>query len=378
MERYDKKNDLLNNTVKVSEKILPKEFSTSITYLIILIKFNIKNISRITMKTILVFLLLFACNFKSYNIFAQPVTQEWLKRWPEASSVSSKGISVKQDSFGFIYVLADTSNGYGFLKYNSNGDLLLHATYWPGGSFTSGAGEFFDVTSIGDVYITGGIYIDLDSWICIVKFNSSGVFQWGKLYNRDIGDAVKNIKVDKLGNVIIVGSSYDGTTNFALTLKYNSLGDTLWTRYFNQPPNYPAGNSKLVLDNLDNIYIVGYIIVPSIPGKCLILKYDTNGILKWFSTFTLDPSRSNLGLGISIDTNKNVYVIGTQKRPQNQYDSYILKLDNIGDTIWSRINTHYGPGTILYGGLLSRLTETLFITQRLYTTQLVLATILLH
>jgi acyl-homoserine lactone acylase PvdQ len=175
----------------------------------------------------LILLLVFLIS--SEMLIAQPVTQEWVRRYNDSSSASWGSLSIKSDSLGYIYVLARTANDFGFIKYDSNGNLLVIATHWPGG-FETGGGSYFDVTPAGDVYITGGVNIGLFGWIYTVKFNSNGVFQWGKLYNIDNGDESSDIKVDKAGNIIIVGGSLTGNSNYALIVKYNSAGDTLWTK----------------------------------------------------------------------------------------------------------------------------------------------------
>ncbi|MCI0450499.1 MAG: T9SS type A sorting domain-containing protein [Chlorobi bacterium] len=294
-------------------------------------------------------------------VFSQQPTQEWLVRWPPSSPANSGGNSIKLDNSGYIYVLADTGLSFGFLKYNQNGDLLFYASHWPAGSWTAGGGSFFDITPSGDVYILGNVNIDLDYWIYIVKFNTNGVFQWGKLYNYDTRDDPNGILIDNSGNVVVIGRASRGNAGFALTIKYNPNGDTLWTRYFNngQPS---AGNDRIVIDGTNSVYTVGFL--DPLPGKTLIMKYSPTGNLIWFQTFTLDVVRSNLGRGITLDGNGNVYVIGTQIRPQSQTDTYILKLNSNGDTLWSRSYPNFGSGNnSLWGPIVSSNNNEIYYTE---------------
>ena len=290
-------------------------------------KFRISCIVSIAVFIIIHFSLLIAS--------AQIVQQEWVRRFTDTATVNWSASSIKFDSLGFIYVLAERGNDFGFIKYSPNGNLLVVATYWPGG-YSSGGGSYFDVTPNGDVYITGGVNENFNSWIYTVKFNSSGVFQWGRFYNPDNSDAVSDIKVDRTGSVIIVGGALVGNTNYALTIKYDTNGDTLWTRYFNQPPNYPDFNNKIVLDASNNIYITGYMVVPGIPGKCLILNYRPSGYLNWYTTVTIDSTYTNSGYGISLDNNGNIYVLCISNT-SGLFRDYLVKLTNGGIILWNKI-----------------------------------------
>jgi hypothetical protein len=144
-----------------------------------------------------------------------------------------------------------------------------------------------------------------------------------------------DIKVDKAGNIIVAGGSLVGNSNFALTIKYNSNGDTLWTRYFNNGQDYGIVN-KIAIDDSNNIYISGNV---SIPGNCLILKYNSMGTMQWFTTFANNPPHSNGGRGISFDIFRNLYVIGTESVPFSGLNDYLLKINNEGTILWNKIFT---------------------------------------
>lgn len=269
------------------------------------------------------------------NLYAQQPTEEWVRRYPQSSTVSSIGEEIKTDSLGYIYVLADTGNGFGFIKYDPNGNLLFSTTYWPGG-FDVGFGTIFEVTPNGNVFITGQVYISSNYWIYTVKFNSSGVFQWGKLFNRDNADRANDLKVNKNGDIMIAGLSGVGSTTYVLLIKYNSYGDTLWTRYFNNGQNSAVAN-RIFLDDLNNIFIVGRV---SLPGDCLVMKYNATGNLDWFTTFiSPPPGYSNIGQGIALDLNGNIYVTMTAAIPTSSLNDYLLKLTNSGVILWNKVFT---------------------------------------
>ncbi|MEO8512225.1 MAG: T9SS type A sorting domain-containing protein [Ignavibacteria bacterium] len=283
-----------------------------------------------------IFFLLFIAHYSLLiaNCFAQQPTEEWVRRYSDTSTTFRAAYSIKADSFGNIYVLAEKNNDFGFIKYDQNGNLLTVASHWPGG-YNNGKGEYFDVTSDGNVYITGYVNNNFNQWIYTVKYNTNGVLQWSKLYNYDNSDGSNDIKIDKDGNIVLVGGSSIGGNNYALIIKYSSSGDTLWTRHFNNGQSN-AYFSKFMFDNSNNIYIAGNL---SIPGVCLIMKYNSNGNQQWFTTFTNNPSRSYGGYGICLDGNSNLYVIGTESVPFSGWNDYLLKLNNSGTVIWGKVFT---------------------------------------
>ncbi len=240
----------------------------------------------------------------------------------------------------------------------------IQLLFWPGG-YEYGFGEYFDVSKNGDVCVTGSVYLSPNVYIFTAKYNSSGILQWSKVFRTDIYNTVFDIKIDKLGNVNIVGSAIIGAQGFALLIHYNQSGDTSWVKYFNNNQN-TASYRKITLDNLNNIYVEGNI---SNIGKCLISKYDINGNQQWFNTFTYDASRSNLGRGISVDLLGNVYIIGTQAKPQSQYDAYLLKLNNSGQIQWDYPYPGYGTGNnSLWGPVITKDGNSIYYTASVHDT----------
>lgn len=326
------------------------------------LSFHSKTVSFRQLLKSITFLFIYLFTLASY---AQQPTLEWTARWPSPQTqTASNGKSIQKDSQGNIYVLSDTSLGFGFLKYDQNGNLLFTVHHSPSGSFSTGGSSHFYVAAAGDVYITGTVYIELDYWIYTVKFNNNGVLQWYRLYNRDTDDSPEGITADNNGDIILIGGANIGSTGYPLIIKYKPNGDTSWVRYFN-PGQTCLSNQKVFIDSNNNIYTIGSI---GIPPKCLILKYAPDGNLYWYKTFTLDVGRSNIGWGgIVLDEAGNIYLTGTQVRPQAQYDSYLLKLRNNGDTVWSRNYPQFGPGNFsLWGPIISSSGNSIYYTATYY------------
>lgn len=92
----------------------------------------------------------------------------------------------------------------------------------------------------GNTYVRGGAY-----WDAILGcFNSSGVFQWEKVYAGTAGffDDINSIAVDVQGNIFVTGNTF-GTLDFGngvsisaandvYIVKYNSAGLAQWAKVF--------------------------------------------------------------------------------------------------------------------------------------------------
>ena len=156
----------------------------------------------------IVVLNLIILNFLSFFLYAKPITKKWIAKYPGDSAgyavVCWGTENIGKDSLGFTYVIVDTSLGFGFSKYTPDGNRLFSTYQMPSGY--NGAGVVNSVVKPnGDVYISGGVSTDLLGWIYTAKFNSNGVFLWGKLYNPDYDDEAGDMKMDNDGNIIIVG-----------------------------------------------------------------------------------------------------------------------------------------------------------------------------
>ncbi len=296
-----------------------------------LVRFNIRLIK------VLVFIFFVSLlTFDVSHVYAQQPTQEWVQRF--SGNGNASGLSVKLDSMGNVYVLmklsSDTSSGnFGLNKYLSTGNLLWSRNYNGSGN-TNDAPKAFVVTKAGDIYITGTSDINLVSRITTVKYNNYGALQWAKVYDGGgPGDGVYDIALDKNDNVIIAGGSQiSGSLSIALTIKYNPSGDSMWVKKFTGLGQIYSVNSKSITDDSNNIYTAGYV-----QGDYLIIKYNTNGNLQWYTTYDSPQHYNDAVHCLAMDNIRNVYVVGTTFVPSNQANNTLLKISSGGIIQWSRI-----------------------------------------
>ena len=174
-----------------------------------------------------------------------------------------------------------TSDGF-IAKINSLGTTLLWGTYY--GSTLEDYLFGLAIDNTGNIFVTGNT-ISVNSISTtgshqfsnagytdgfLVKFNSSGVRQWGTYYGGGGDDYGYDIVVDSGGNCIITGVTYstsgisssgtfqpsNGGGADAFVAKFNSSGVRQWGTYYGGN-NFDSG-AGICLDSTGNILITGY------------------------------------------------------------------------------------------------------------------------
>jgi hypothetical protein len=237
-------------------------------------------------------------------------------------------------------------------KYNSNGicqwanRLRAFTPAFPAELPGAIAPTGIAVDAEGNVYATGGYTgsrINLDSAgstsfinsrptiadTYIVKYNSSGAYQWGKVYDAertvDITNIVQSIFSDATGSVYVIG--YTGT-NIFFAKRQGSNGNTVWQNTINSVPlpniNYRAG---IYADAYGNVYISGNFTginvdfdpSPATANLSLtsggygsyVAKYRPNGSYLWARSILGEGSIGALSVAVNFDqASGNIYTSG--------------------------------------------------------------------
>ncbi|HEY9084184.1 MAG TPA: SBBP repeat-containing protein [Vicingaceae bacterium] len=334
-----------------------------------------------------------------------PLTIDPARIWGTyyGGSLNDKILSCAIDDSGNVYIAGGTqsssnisSNGYqnsygggnddNFLvKFNSSG-VRQWATYY-GGSERDYNG--FCTTDIdGNVYLAGNtssttnialgghqnIYGSGVRDAFLVKFNSSGLRQWGTYYGGLGNDYGNSCTTDSSGNVYLVGwtnstnnislgghqNTYGGGDWDAFIVKFDSLGVRQWGTYYGGG-DYDAGLS-CTTDNNGNVYLAGTIksinniasgghqnIYGGGSYDAFLVKFDSSGVRQWGTYY--GGSDYDYGYSCATDNNSNVYLAGMtsstnnitsgghQNINQGANDAFLVKFDNNGIRQWA---TFYG------------------------------------
>ena len=271
--------------------------------------------------------------------------------WPNGEE---RGNSCITDAAGNVYMVGFTS---------SNSDIATagaHQTVYAGGPIVFGTGGY-------DAFL--------------VKFNSSGVRQWATYYGGSQDDMGISCAVDASGNVYMIGSTsstsgiatagaHETTVNDGFLVKFNSSGVRQWGTYFE------GNGNACTTDASGNIYIVGltnstsgiatagaHQTVMSGSGDAFLVKFNSSGVKQWGTYFggpyTL-ASGMETGLSCATDALGNVYMTGhtpstsdiaTAGAHQTIYggsstDAFLVKFNSSGVIQWG---TYYGGAGVDIG-----------------------------
>jgi len=271
--------------------------------------------------------------------------------WPNGEE---RGNSCITDAAGNVYMVGFTS---------SNSDIATagaHQTVYAGGPIVFGTGGY-------DAFL--------------VKFNSSGVRQWATYYGGSQDDMGISCAVDASGNVYMIGSTsstsgiatagaHETTINDGFLVKFNSSGVRQWGTYFE------GNGNACTTDASGNIYIVGltnstsgiatagaHQTVMSGSGDAFLVKFNSSGVKQWGTYFggsyTL-ASGMETGLSCATDALGNVYMTGhtpstsdiaTAGAHQTIYggsstDAFLVKFNSSGVIQWG---TYYGGAGVDIG-----------------------------
>jgi uncharacterized delta-60 repeat protein len=250
------------------------------------------------------------------------------------SSSQDLGQDIAIDSSNNIYIVGDTGP-YGdiiILKYNNSGTQLWNTT-WDLGYSDHNYGYGIKVDKFDDIYVGGYSVISGErSEIVLIKYNKSGTQLWNTTWGGQDWDFGYGVSTDSSGNAYVVGatSSY-GVGRDIIIIKFNSSGSKLWNVTW-VGPNYDYGND-IVLDSNDNIYIVGTTGIGSSDNDIVIAKYSSSGSLIWNKTW--GGGGNDEGYGISLDSFNNIYITGIIE-VDNMRPIALIKYNNSGTQLWNK------------------------------------------
>lgn len=268
-------------------------------------------------------------------------SEEWIRTFDNGVSGKDKGVSIKADDSGYVYVTAETElvnqhpvtkPGTTVLKYSSQGTLIWNKYFINSDSlFTLPKCMAIDDSS--NVYVSSDAYVEGQSSNCVtLKYDKNGILKWSTFFDNPFHsiDTPRDIKIDNNRNIYVVGSSYSLTTSsyYLNLIKYNSNGVSQWvftdTSYF---------SNKIILDQLQNIYL------SSSGGVTLVKKYNQQReLIRKFDYRNSMISPNNLYYrDFILDKNDNPNVACSSVNiGELGFNFLTVKFNSTGDTAWSK------------------------------------------
>ena len=237
---------------------------------------------------------------------------QWQRKLETVNTQGKNAVAL--DSSGNVYVAAtarfNNRQTCLLIKYDSNGTIQWQRRFYES---TSGYSIFIHgiaVDSSGNVYACGSLG-NFPTSIVVVKYNTSGVYQWhSTLGNASPDDArAYGMSVDSSNNIYITGTIYNsGAGVWSMFLaKINSSGALQWQRTLT-PPGTPAVQPTgygVTVDSSGNVYTVGFY---NDIWDVILTKHDVSGTLQWQRN--LSSSGYEVGHNISLDLNGNICITG--------------------------------------------------------------------
>ncbi|MFX0036754.1 MAG: hypothetical protein ACFE9I_14080 [Candidatus Hermodarchaeota archaeon] len=293
------------------------------------------------------------------------VTVQWIRLWGDKQGTGGKGIAV--DSSDNVYTISEIGL-YGYypeniksflVKYDSSGMEQWNRTWvrtWSGKSLSEINEVSLDsvtVDSLDNVYVVGTTSTNFNNnfklIIILMKYDSSGVQQWNRTWDANsLGAVDVDVAVDSFGNVYVSGCTWTGAEGTNLLLvKYDNSGVLQWNRTWGG--NYSDNAIGVKIDSNDNVYVVGNIYGLEIQLDMVLLKYDSSGVLIWNRTW--GSSGWEEVKGIALDSLDNIYVSGYTGVEAEEDNMVLVKYDSSGVQQWNRTWIGIGPDWLVKHGI---------------------------
>lgn len=319
------------------------------------------------------------------GLLAQVPDWQWVSR---AGGVSDDyGNSIATDANGYSYITGAFKGTatFGTIELISSGNDDIYVAkidssgnwVWAvkgGGSGIDLGGEIC-IDGIGNIFLTGrfsgtatfgGVSLTSSGGYDVVsaKLSNSGNWLWAVKAGGTSDDYGSSISTDSNGNSYVTGvfsgtvsfgsvslTSYGGDDIFAA--KLNSSGSWIWAKKAGGTNG--DGGLDIAVDSNANAYLTGQFYGSANFGTisitshgsydAFVAKLDASGNWLW-ATYAGGIGSIDRGLGITLDSNSNVFVTGqfedlsifgsTSFNCLGQYDIFVAKLNSSGSWLWAR------------------------------------------
>ncbi|MDD5529195.1 MAG: T9SS type A sorting domain-containing protein [bacterium] len=283
--------------------------------------------------------------------------------WTRTYGGPGAGYSLERTTNGgFIIAGYTASHGAGgydvyLIREDSVGDTLWTRTY--GGSKDDKGFSVAQTTNDGFI-ITGwtNSYGAGNYDVYLIKTDSVGDALWTKTYGGINYDGGRSVLQATDGGFILVGGTESyGTGNFDIYLiKTDSSGDTVWTRTFGGSED-DRGYS--VLQTSDGGFIVAGITFSYGAGvrDVYVIRVNFAGDTLWTKTY--GGTNDDICYSINHTKDGGFIITGwTSSYGAGGYDVYLIKIDSVGDTLWTRT---YGGSSDDWGNSVEQTTDDGFV-----------------
>jgi hypothetical protein len=183
-------------------------------------------------------------------------------------------------------------------------------------------------------YILAGIRNESHGWTrgLLIRTDSLGDTLWTRTYGPSPGSCRPRCiqKVDD-GGYIMVGSSSEGPGGVWLA-RVDSVGDTLWTKIYGTV-QYPSG-ANWIERTWDGGYIIAARRGPASNDDIWLMKTDSLGDTLW--TRLYGGENTDFASCVRQTSDSGYVIVGRGEDSYSVERVWLIKVDSVGDTIWTR------------------------------------------
>ena len=257
------------------------------------------------------------------------------------------------DKAGHLYVTGSTillneytSSDVLTMKFELSGNFLWQDIIRSEGNRSDFASSIF--MKNGSLYICGTGSFGIYTGFVNLKYRDNGELVWVKNFNRYSGvdDFVQASVADNHGDIISTGFVNLSTYNSDfVTVKYDSNGVLKWYRDYSGAGNGIDQPKGITTDEGGSIYVTGYVTISSSGQDWVTVKYNADGNQLWVSQYNGGASGTDNANDIALDNENNVYVCGSVNESASGADAALIKYDNSGNQLWVKKITGAGNFT---------------------------------
>jgi hypothetical protein len=197
-------------------------------------------------------------------------------------------------------------------------------------SVRENAGGGYIVTGVTKAFVTN------DEDILLMRIDANGDTLWTRRYGGAGADQGRSVQETPDGGYIIGGwtESFGAVLGDLYLIRVDSVGDTLWTGRYGGDG---AESGYCIDQTSDGGYIMGgYSSSWGAGGAdAYLVKTDANGDTLWTRTFG-GPNHDECQSVRQTPDEGYISVGATSSFGHGGYDIYLIKMDEAGDTVWTR------------------------------------------
>ena len=232
------------------------------------------------------------------------------------------------------YTNASGTNDFWLCKVTQNGTIVWDKTY-------SGTKEDFAYavvqTNDGGLAVVGDTssYGIGDQSIWLIKTDSNGNKLWDKVFTGIGLYGGYSVIQTTDGDLVLAGLAYMYTSEQALVVKTAANGALVWQNMYTRTGDDGAYSIVQAADG--GFALAGFTCsIETFICDALVIKIDQNGNQQWSKAF--GGSKDDYANSIIQTSDSGFAIVGvTTSLGIENYDIFVIKIDNFGTLIWNKI-----------------------------------------